>query len=239
MAELMEKEKRVHASHIRAHYKDKGIKLGRPNLNDQETAAEAINGFYRVKATPSMGGSSNGVCHGHVALPRSRFQTASANGRSDTTLSRRAESVEKPPSRVLSRAPSAPTVGSKPPSQLPRAPTPVRAPTPAGRSGAGRSFVSVKSGMNNYDLMRNPGADELPRPTGAFEDDVDSHFTSISQRPTAVTQSSLKNEVEQLVLEQMEKVVQPLQRRLGEEVARREGLERKVAMLTKSEAGEA
>jgi hypothetical protein len=90
--------------------------------------------------------------------------------------------------------------------------------------------------MNDYSLMRNPGATELPRP---YEDDVDSHFTSISQRPTAVTQSSLKNEVEQLVLEQMEKVVQPLQRRLGEEVAKREGLERKVAMLTKSEAGEA
>ena len=53
------------------------------------------------------------------------------------------DAQEKPPSRVLSRAPSAPTVGSKPPSQLPRAPTPVRAPTPAGRSGAGRSDARV------------------------------------------------------------------------------------------------
>jgi hypothetical protein len=223
MAEIMEKEKRQQAAHLRAYYGKKGITLGRPILDDRETAAEAINGIYRIKSTPSMGGSSNGVVNGHIALPRSKFTRTmtpvswSARSESDaTSLPGVAPSVRS------SRAPSAPTVG--------RLATPVG--TPA------RSQVSVLSQAREASALEEQARAQAeaawaansgpPRPGSAASG---SQFTSISQRRSHVTQSSLKNEVEALVMEQMERVVQPLQRRLGEEVAKREGLEQKVKEL--------
>jgi hypothetical protein len=228
--EQMEKEKRAKASHLRAYYGPEGLKLGAPMLNDVETVSEAIHGFYRIAAPPSMT-SSDGAINGHVALPRSKFgKKLTVIGKPRAPSAAASSATGKEASVAASTAASANLArsASGPVSVASRAKSGPRAATPA-RSAS----VSVISQPRSI-----PQVGVRPATPGGMSAVSGSQFTSISQRPTAYTNSSLQNEVENLVLQQMERVVQPLQRKLGEEMQKRMGLEEQVrSLMTQTQKG--
>mmetsp|Transcript_27149 Transcript_27149/g.61316 ORF Transcript_27149/g.61316 Transcript_27149/m.61316 type:complete len:188 (+) Transcript_27149:47-610(+) len=82
------KEKKAMANHLKSVYTDRGapLRLSTPTLWDsEETAAEALHGFYRARSSPSLT-SKDGVMNGHITLPKRMMREPSTVGSASVDL---------------------------------------------------------------------------------------------------------------------------------------------------------